>query len=323
MTRPQFGVLVPSRRRLELEPVLACFRPQPSPVRLVRIGGKGDGAYLVPDDLRGIEACFSPGVENRKPFEDELASRFGCPSFMLDFSSDVENFETPLIEGLQFFEKKWLSAADGADSVSLASWVASNAPGTSDLLLQMDIEGAEYAILASAPREVLVRFRILVVEFHNFRDRLGSIEKDPEFMKVVHALSQDFVVVHARGNNCCGAEPMETGGTMIPHILELTLLRRDRFERGFWRRRHAVRVPHPKDVVGNVPFLRPLHLGGSWLERPRPISSTVKIGFDFFMWFFQTRGKYWPFQIWRWIRGAFDLASHARLATSRGRGHSR
>ena len=26
------------------------------------IGGAGDGGYLVPDDLDGIEYCFSPGV---------------------------------------------------------------------------------------------------------------------------------------------------------------------------------------------------------------------------------------------------------------------
>lgn len=40
------------------------MRPKPSPVPLVRIGGDWDGAYLVPDDLAGVAACFSPGVNN-------------------------------------------------------------------------------------------------------------------------------------------------------------------------------------------------------------------------------------------------------------------
>jgi hypothetical protein len=32
---------------------------------LIRVGAHGDGGYLVPDDLDGIAACFSPGVVGR------------------------------------------------------------------------------------------------------------------------------------------------------------------------------------------------------------------------------------------------------------------
>ena len=30
---------------------------------LIRVGGKGDGGYLIPDDLENIKVCFSPGVD--------------------------------------------------------------------------------------------------------------------------------------------------------------------------------------------------------------------------------------------------------------------
>jgi len=36
---------------------------------LIRIGPRGDGGYLVPDDLRDIQACFSPGVSTMSEFE--------------------------------------------------------------------------------------------------------------------------------------------------------------------------------------------------------------------------------------------------------------
>lgn len=52
--------------------VHACFammKPVPCPYRLIRIGGHEDGAYLVPDDLANVRACFSPGVSNHKDFE--------------------------------------------------------------------------------------------------------------------------------------------------------------------------------------------------------------------------------------------------------------
>ena len=75
--------------------VINAMIPKPSPCELIRIGGNSDGAYLVPDDLEGVQACFSPGVCNFKKFEDELATRFGIKSYMCDFSSDVEKFSQP------------------------------------------------------------------------------------------------------------------------------------------------------------------------------------------------------------------------------------
>ena len=32
-------------------------------VDLVRIGGDGDGGYLLPDNFKSVKYCFSPGVD--------------------------------------------------------------------------------------------------------------------------------------------------------------------------------------------------------------------------------------------------------------------
>ena len=40
--------------------------------KLVRIGPKGDGGYLVPSILDEIDFCFSPGVGNSIKFEEDL-----------------------------------------------------------------------------------------------------------------------------------------------------------------------------------------------------------------------------------------------------------
>lgn len=84
------------------------MRPVPCPMGLIRIGGTEDGAYLVPNDLEGIQACFSPGVNNFKRFEDELTLRYRIPCHMCDYSSSPEKFTTPLIPNLQTFEKSGL-----------------------------------------------------------------------------------------------------------------------------------------------------------------------------------------------------------------------
>ena len=79
--------------------------PKPCPFELIRIGGKNDGAYLVPNDLKDIDACFSPGVNNFKNFEDELTKLYGIKCHMCDFTSDIISFKTPLIVGMQTFKK--------------------------------------------------------------------------------------------------------------------------------------------------------------------------------------------------------------------------
>ena len=79
-----------------LSALLELIKPQECPYKLIRIGGNNDGAYLIPDDLKGIKVCFSPGVSNRKDFEDHLAKKFRIKSYLCDFSSDTNKFKTVL-----------------------------------------------------------------------------------------------------------------------------------------------------------------------------------------------------------------------------------
>lgn len=70
---------------------------------LMRIGGSGDGGYLGPKDLRGVEACFSPGVALNASFETALAE-LGIRSFLADYSVDSPPVENPLFD----FQKRFL-----------------------------------------------------------------------------------------------------------------------------------------------------------------------------------------------------------------------
>ena len=102
---------------------VTLLKPYISPYKLIRIGGNRDGSYLVPNDLKNIKACFSPGVANVKDFEDELAEKYKIKSYMCDFSSDLKNFKTGLIDNMQFFEKKWLDITNEENTISLDKWV--------------------------------------------------------------------------------------------------------------------------------------------------------------------------------------------------------
>lgn len=233
----------------------AFMTPQESDTPLIRLGDFGDGGYLVPDDLRNIAACYSPGVSEQASFEMDMAKR-GVPSLMADASVARPPLDVP---GAQFIAK-FLGDKDEGQYMTLASWVAATDPDpAADLLLQMDIEGAEYATLAAAPRDLLRRFRMIVIEWHH----LPSVLTKPRFMApalaVIDKLRDDFVTVHLHPNNMSGGVEIE--GQMIPRVAEATLLRRDRAT-GL---RPARALPHPLDRRQN-PKKPALALPARWLE---------------------------------------------------------
>ncbi|MBE0452768.1 FkbM family methyltransferase [Roseovarius autotrophicus] len=234
----------------------AFMTPHETDTALIRLGDFGDGGYLVPDDLRGIAACYSPGVSEQASFEMDLAKR-GIASFMADASVAHPPLDVP---GAQFVPK-FLGDKDEGQYMTLASWVTETDPDPSaDLLLQMDIEGAEYATLAAAPIALLRRFRMIVIEWHH----LPSILTKPRFLApalaVVEKLREDFVTVHLHPNNVSGHVEIE--GQAIPRVVEATLLRRDRAA-GL---RPARALPHPLDRRHN-PKRPALALPERWLGK--------------------------------------------------------
>ena len=52
--------------------LLTRLRPQDNGHTLIRVGGSGDGGYLIPDDLLGIAELFSPGSNRLSNFEKEV-----------------------------------------------------------------------------------------------------------------------------------------------------------------------------------------------------------------------------------------------------------
>lgn len=260
--------------------VLQLLRPKPCRFELIRLGGMCDGAYLLPNDLDGVKACFSPGVNNVKPFEDDLSINYGIACHMCDFSSDVLQFKTPLIAELQTFKKKWLDVDEGPDSVCLQEWISECADNhAEDLILQMDIEGAEYRNILHTPLSVITRFRIIVVEFHNLYALTRPDQFDELLGPTILKLHAAYDCVHAHPNNCGGTFHDERSGMNVPAVLELTYLRRDR-NFGASSEMILPSLPHPKDISRNMLSKPPIHLNTAWLSGERSEVSESKIRAD-------------------------------------------
>ncbi len=235
----------------ELEGLIRSLRPVDSGVELIRLGPDGDGGYLLPDDLGGIEYAFSPGVSTESGFEADLADA-GLRVFLADYSVDrPAEINTNFV-----FDKKFVGCLSGETFMTLDEWKNATIPGYhDDLLLQMDIEGAEFEALFSVSAELLSQFRIMIIEFHYLQELLNK----PYFTlssRVFQKLLQTHSVVHIHPNNCCGS--VKSRGLEIPRVAEFTFYRNDRLNGKDYRQS----FPHPLDRDNTAK--RSLLLPGCW-----------------------------------------------------------
>ena len=235
--------------RGKLQSLLKKLYPISSDKELIRLGPKGDGGYLVPNDLMGIEACFSPGVSFVSGFERDCAE-LGMRVFLAD-----KSVEGPAVEHKLFqFTNKFIGVTSNDEFITLDNWVNSSLPETSsDLLLQIDIQGYEYEVFLSASDTLMQRFRIIVAEFHQL-DQLWSRTFFKLASRAFDKILQTHACVHIHPNNCC--ESLQKDGLTIPPVMEFTFMRNDRIK----KTSHTKTYPNPLDYdnTAKPPLILPM-----------------------------------------------------------------
>ncbi len=219
----------------ELTQFFRKLRPQTTEHELIRIGCEHDGGYLVPNDLEGITALFSPGVGQTSDFELFFANK-GIECLMADNSVD----SLPIKHSNFKFLKKYLGTRNDDVFMTLQNWVEQSGKGDGDLILQMDIERAEYGVLLYTDISILRRFRIIVIEFHGLPDmyhKLGYELIDHTFNKIL----SEFIPVHIHPNNV--NKSVKWKGFSIPPLVEITFIRKDRVK----SQQPTVLFPHRLD----------------------------------------------------------------------------
>jgi len=215
--------------------------PKQTGIDLIRLGGTGNGGYLVPDDLEGLSGSFSPGIGQTATFDEEMLAR-DIPCFLADASVSGPPISHPNLT----FDPLFLGPETNGRYISLDDWVARHATSKGDLILQMDIEGAEYDVFAAASDEVLSRFRVVLVEFHRVHLclRAGGYKK---IFNTLEKLHKWYVPVHIHPNN---ARPsVRYGEFTVPRTIEISYLRRDRVKDELTP---VEFLPHALDVA-NIP----------------------------------------------------------------------
>jgi len=236
----------------DIRRLVARLHPIISAAPLIRLGCDDDGGYLVPDDLDGITACFSPGG-NRASFESSLIA-VGIRCHLADLSGDTN----PLPPGQSTFIQKNVGVINDLEHVTVDQWVAEFEPGDSDLLLQMDIEGAEWSSVLRMSDITLQRFRIIVLECHDL-ERLMERHSFITISDVFDRLLSTHYIVHIHPNNWSGT--VRAKDIVIPRAIELTFVRKDRITQVL----PARSFPHVLDRPNTARF-RDVPLPDSWYE---------------------------------------------------------
>lgn len=206
---------------IHIKTLINKLRPINCGKELIRFGTNGDGGYLIPNDLEGIKACFSPGVDCVSDFEMDCANK-DIKVFLAD-----KSVKSPAIEHKLFhFTNKYIGARSDDNFMTLDDWVEEYMPCTQDeLLLQMDIERGEYEVLLAISDKLLKRFRIIVIEFHHLQYFWNKTYFDL-ISVAFDKLLQTHSCVHNHPNNCCGL--VENKNIKLPIATELTFIRNDR-----------------------------------------------------------------------------------------------
>lgn len=235
--------------------LLRSFRPCKVCDKHRRVGEQNDGGYVMCEDdlkLGTIQAAYSYGISGYDGWGNQISREFQIPVFEYDctnpkrpkacsscdlrFNSECIAEETATAKE-RFGTLSQHMKRNGHDHVSAGA-----------LLLKIDIEGAEWPILAEEPTKNLKKFREIVIEFHNLKE----ISAHPLYLRAVrNIMNAGFVVDHIHGNNCC--EEVSFGSHHVPNVLEVTYLQRPNdgtscMPYGLPLTEDAANLPHKKEL---------------------------------------------------------------------------
>jgi|LakMenEpi03Aug12_release.lakeMendotaPanAssembly.Ray.scaffolds.fasta_scaffold175242_2 hypothetical protein len=193
---------------------------------LIRIGEPGDGSYIIPNDLGEIKHCISLGYGGIMTFENHLAT-LGIDSVIVDPVVPENNLENVI------FVNKFIGSTSESErrTITLSDLIKNYIDGedgfSSDLILQMDIELDEWLVLNTLSTETLLRFRILIIEFHS----LHLLRHKWIFSKVISPIIENLTKNHyvAKLEITHGSGMWSLNGKeWFPDTIEVTFHRRDR-----------------------------------------------------------------------------------------------
>ena len=236
--------------------LLDRMKPHHYGFRPIRLGPNADGGYVVPDIIHRCDVCLSAGVADSIGFELDLFEKFAVPAHLADYSVS----QPPGIPPEFSFTKKFLASYPSATTMTLDEWIFEQNLDNKRIVLQMDIEGAEYETLLNISYEQLRSVDVLVLEIHGF-ERILSRAFYPIVKALFDRLLTVFNVFHLHPNNA-GSVARGIKDWEIPSLIEITFVSKE-----LCRERIPGQIPVlPLSIdYPNKPNLPDIKLGSPWV----------------------------------------------------------
>lgn len=223
---------------------------------LIRAGRDGDGGYLLLNNFEPNGIMYSFGIANEISFDEDIANR-GYQIFMYDMTIDDIPKHRP---EFHFFKEgigRELDLSQRLDT--LEHFIERNGhQNRRNMILKMDVEGAEWDFLEAVKSETLDQFDQMVFELHNLEIGI-DIAKAGMIISRLKKLNQTHQVIHIHGHNGDAAIKLEE--MIFPNCLEVTYANQKNYE----FEDAEIILPHPLDKP-NGSWL-PEYILGNWNAR--------------------------------------------------------
>lgn len=197
------------------------FIRDPKGHHLVRMGGDRDGGYVMIDDFSPEMIVYSFGIGRNVSWEADLAKQ-GIQCFMYDHTIK----KLPQKHKLFHWHKAGICGNEPVkDCKTLDEFIKINGhEGNNNLILKMDVEGAEWEAIVAAKKESLLQFKQLVFEFHG----LCSKYQYDHICSVLEKINESHQVVHVHGTNY--DDYILVKNIVMPCCLEVTYARKNDYD---------------------------------------------------------------------------------------------
>tara|TARA_S200000501_G_C20761514_1_gene716358 strand:- start:40 stop:888 length:849 start_codon:yes stop_codon:yes gene_type:complete len=240
-------------RQDQILQLLNLIRPVQLPIEYTRVGGKGDGGYIIPEDyFKKVDNVISAGVGGDDSFDLDCANK-NLKVFQFDpsitesptknpnitfypipFGSYQENFENNAgfetiknNTSLKTYLKKY-SLKDGYYVFNLDHILWLTKLQDKQILFKCDVEGSEWVGFALSSELAYRKISILVVEFHGF---FGNADESGYKlgMQALLKISKFLYPVIVQVNNAFGSDRSFNvfSGIPIPTTFEITFVNKN------------------------------------------------------------------------------------------------
>jgi len=209
----------------QIRNTLRLLRPQTAKgVRKARFGSAGDGGYVHLDDFEGLDTAVSMGIEHNIAWDRQAADR-GLIIHQFDHTVDAPAPDDPRM----IFNKTMIAPVNGPGQESLESIVQRLDKGKSrpNMILKMDIECAEWAVIEATSLDAISRFSQITCELHYF-EAIADLSWRQAFFRCLRKISKFYAPVHIHANNYAGYSMITN--LPVAHVLEVTFANRAIYE---------------------------------------------------------------------------------------------